>query len=134
MMSPLIGVALVSMAMKVLVQATVAIPAVAVMALTVRHFVMGFIHMNTLGTMTMLIMAYAVIEGWLDIGRKAVRIGLGILVSGIVLSEVLLFSQGTFFWAGWGLMPGHYIQLLSASALIPIGVGVLLVQALVRQR
>lgn len=130
----LIGVALVSMALKVLVQATVAIPAVAVMALTVRHFVMGFIHMNTLGTMTMLLLAYAVIQGWLDVRRKSVRFGLGTLVLGIVLSEVLLFAQGTFFWAGWGLMPGHYIQLLSVSALIPIGVVVLLVQALVRQR
>jgi len=130
----LIGVALISMALKVLVQATVAIPAVAVMALTVRHFVMGFIHMNTLGTMTMLLMAYAVVEGWLDINRKSVRFGLGAIVLGIVLSEVLLFTQGTFFWAGWGLLPGHYEELFGVSVLIPLGVGVLLVQALVRQR
>ena len=130
----LIGVALISMALKVLVQAAVAIPEVAIMALTVRHFVMGFIHMNTLGTMTMLLMAYAVVEGWLDINRKSVRFGLGALVLGIVLSEVLLFTQGTFFWAGWGLIPGHYEELFGVSVLIPLGVGVLLVQALVRQR
>jgi hypothetical protein len=129
----LIGVALVSMAMKVLVQAAVAVPQVAVMAFTVRHYVMGFIHMNTLGTMTCLLLAYAVMHGWCDLRSRTLRFGLGLIASGIVLSELMLFAQGTFFWAGWGLIPGHYWQLTVASALIPVGVFVVLVKGMMQR-
>jgi hypothetical protein len=125
----LIGVALVCMALKVLVQASVAVPSIAVMALTIRHFVMGFVHMNTLGVMTMLLCAYAILQGWFDLGRRGIRWGLGLVVAGIIASEILLLSQGTFFWMGWGLMPGHYWQLAFASALIPLGVILLLIYA-----
>ncbi|MCB0771319.1 MAG: hypothetical protein KDC00_13045 [Flavobacteriales bacterium] len=129
----LIGIALVSMAMKVLVQAGVAIPQVAVMAFTVRHYVMGFIHMNTLGTMTCLLLAYAVMHGWCDLRSPSLRTGLWLIASGIVLSELMLFAQGTLFWAGWGLIPGHYWQITAASALIPIGVLVVLVKGLTQR-
>lgn len=122
----LIGIALVSMAMKVLVQAAVAVPQVAVMSLTVRHLVMGFIHMNTLGTMTVLLLAYAITQGWCDPGRRTARAGLALLLTGIISSELLLFAQGTFFWAGWGMMPGHYWHLFIASALMPAGIALLL--------
>jgi hypothetical protein len=128
-----IGIALVSMALKVLVQASVALPSVAIMALTIRHFVMGFIHLNTLGTMTSLLLAYALTNDWFDLRRIAVRWGLGALIGGIILSEVLLFMQGTFFWAGLGLIPGHYLHMVLASALMPIGVLLLLWSGL-RQR
>ncbi len=126
----IIGVALVSMALKVLVQASVAIPPVAVMAFTIRHYVMGFIHLNTLGTMTMLLLAYALLHDWLDVRRWATRMGLAFTVAGIIVSELLLFGQGTFFWAALGLIPGHYWHMVIASALIPIGVILLLLSAL----
>ena len=122
----LVGVALVSMALKVLVQASVAVPAVAIMAFTLRHYVMGFIHMNTLGTMTMLLLAYAVVVGWCDLRQATARVGLLLLISGILFSELLLFAQGTFFWAGWGMIPGHYWHLFLASAMMPVGVGLML--------
>lgn len=125
----LIGVALVSMALKVLVQAAVAVPQVAVMALTVRHYVMGFIHLNTLATMTMLLLAYAVVHGWCLLRSKAERIGLALIIAGVVLSELLLFTQGSFFWFGWGMISGHYWHLFLASVLIPVGVGMLLITA-----
>ncbi len=122
----LVGIALVSMALKVLVQASVAIPAVAIMAFTLRHYVMGFIHMNTLGTMTMLLLAYAVVYTWCDLRQGLARTGLVLLITGILLSELLLFAQGTFFWAGRGMIPGHYWHLFLTSALMPVGVGLML--------
>ena len=130
----LIGIALVSMAMKVLVQASVAIPSVAIMALTIRHFVMGFIHLNTLGTMTSLLLAYAIANGWFEVRVTAVRVGLGALIGGIILSELLLFTQGTFFWAGLGLIPGHYLHMVIASGLMPLGVLLLLASGIWQRR
>jgi len=126
----LIGVALVSMAMKVVVQATVAVPSIAVMSLTVRHLVMGFIHMNTLGTMTALLLAYAITQLWVPMRSLIARTGLLLCTLGIIASELLLFTQGSFFWLGWGMMPGHYWHLFIASALIPAGVCMLLLTAL----
>ena len=114
------------MALKVLVQVTVAVPAVAVMALTIRHYVMGFIHMNTLATMTTLLLAYALTQGWLDVRATLVRAGLVLVVIGIIGSELMLFAQGTLWWAGLGMIPGHYIQLAVVSTLIPVGVAALL--------
>ncbi len=123
----LIGISLLSMAMKVLVQVAVAVPDVAMIGLTLRHFVIGFIHMNTLATMTTLLLAYALVQKWWDLSNMAVRTGLTLLICGIVGSEVLLFLQGTFFWAGLGLMPGHYLHLLIVSILMPVGISILLI-------
>lgn len=125
----LVGVALVSMALKVFVQATVAIPAVAVMALTIRHYVMGFVHMNTLATMTTLLLAYALTQGWLDVRNMMVRAGLLLVAAGIIGTELSLFIQGTLWWARWGMIPGHYMHLVIASAMIPTGVLLLLIGA-----
>ena len=70
--------------------------------------------------------AYAVLHGWCDL-RQASHASVSVLlVAGIILSELLLFAQGTFFWAGWGMIPGHYWHLFLASALMPVGVGLML--------
>ena len=122
----LVGIALVSMAMKVVTQTAVAIPSVAVVGLTLRHYVIGFIHLNTLAIMTCLLLAYALLQGWLDLARRGTRWGLICLISGIIGSELLLFLQGTFFWAGLGSIRGHYTHLFIVSALMPIGVAVIL--------
>jgi hypothetical protein len=126
----LVGVALVGMALKVLVQTGVAVPSVAVMAFTLRTYVMGFIHLNTLAIMTTLLLVHALLQGWLDVRSKLVKAGVALLTAGIIGSELMLFAQGTFLWSGWGLIPGHYLHLLIASALMPLGVGMLVVQGL----
>ena len=122
----LVGVALVGMGMKVLVQAAVAMPSVAVMAFTLRSYVMGFVHLNTLAIMTTLLLVYALLQGWLPVRSLAVKAGVALLTGGIILSELLLFTQGTFFWVGWGLIKGHYLHMVLASALMPLGVALLL--------
>lgn len=122
----LVGVALVGMGMKVLVQAAVAVPSVAVMAFTLRSYVMGFVHLNTLAIMTTLLLVYALLQGWLPVRSLAVKAGVALLTGGIILSELLLFVQGTFFWVGWGLIKGHYLHMVLASALMPLGVALLL--------
>lgn len=122
----LVGVALVGMGMKVLVQAAVAMPSVAVMAFTLRSYVMGFVHLNTLAIMTTLLLVYALLQGWLPVRSLAVKAGVALLTGGIILSELLLFTQGTFFWAGWGMIPGHYLHMVLASALMPLGVALVL--------
>ncbi|MBL0126677.1 MAG: hypothetical protein IPP83_04295 [Flavobacteriales bacterium] len=122
----LIGVMLVSMAMKIAAQSLVAIPAMATMSLTLRNYVIGFIHLNTLGAITSLLFAFALMRGWFDHRRLAMRFGLISFVLGFATSETLLFLQGTLFWAGLRKIPGYYLMLFGASTLLAVGVWVVL--------
>jgi hypothetical protein len=129
----LIGVMLLSMATKIGAQAAVSVPMVANMALTLRNYVIGFIHLNTLGSISALLFAHALMRGWFDERQPWVRLGLVLFITGYACSELLLFTQGTLFWFGSGLMPGYYWVLFSASVLLPVGVGTLLFTGLRRQ-
>lgn len=124
-MRALIGAALLSMAIKVMAQATVAIPSVTDMALTLRNYVIGFIHLNTLGAASSILLAFAVMRGWVNDHYRRVRIALSSFLLGFLLSEALLFIQGSLFWAGLGMIPGYYELLFGASALLPIGLWLL---------
>ena len=126
--------ALIGMALKVLMQTVVAIPAVAVMAFTIRNYVIGFIHLNMLGAISMMLFAMALLRGWLVSTDRLVRIGLSLFTAGVLLSEAALFVQGTFFWIGWGMIPAyHWIQLIT-SVPMPLGVIALLVHLVQRRR
>jgi hypothetical protein len=121
--------ALIGMALKVLMQAAVAIPQVAILAFTVRNYVIGFIHLNMLGAISLMLFAMALLEGWFVSTHPTARIGLSMFTSGVLLSESLLFGQGTMWWLGWGTIPGYYAWLVAVSSLIPLGVAVLLAHA-----
>ncbi len=125
--------ALIGMGLKVLMQTAVAVPAVAVMAFTIRNYVIGFIHLNMLGAISMMLFAMALLRGWFVSTDPLVRVGLSLFTGGVLLSEAALFVQGTFFWIGWGMIPGyHWIQLLT-SVPIPLGVIALLVHLVQRR-
>ncbi len=124
-MRTLIGAALLSMAIKVMAQAAVAVPSVADMALTLRNHVIGFIHLNTLGAASSILLAFAVMRGWVNDHDRRVHLALTSFLLGFLLSEALLFIQGSLFWAGLGMMPGYYEILFSVSALLPIGLWLL---------
>lgn len=124
-----IGTMLIAMAIKVAAQAAVAIPAVTDIALTLRNYVVGFVHLNTLGAATMVLLAFALERRWLDEARTSIRIGLALLIAGFALSELLLFGQGTLIWVRWGMLPGYHWMLFAASALLPIGAALLLLGA-----
>lgn len=114
-------VTLFSFIAKVFIQATVVVPEVARMAYTIRHFVIGFIHLIMLGALSLFFLAYMDCETKLFGRLQRYRAGLGLFVAGFVLSEGLLFGQGLLFWARMGFLPYYYWLLFGASALMPAG-------------
>ena len=118
---------LIGMGLKVVMQAAVAIPQVAIMAFTVRNFVIGFIHLNTLGAISMMLFAMALLRGWIVSTSASARIGLALFTAGMLLMEGVLFLQGLLFWIGWGMIPGYYAIILGVSMLLPAGIITLLV-------
>lgn len=118
--------ALAAMGLKVLMQAAVAIPQVAIMAFTVRNFVVGFIHLNTLAVISLMLFAMALLRGWFVSTSTVARVGLSTFTAGMLLMETVLFTQGLCFWLGWGMIPGYYWIILLVSLLVPVGTFVLL--------
>ena len=121
--------ALVAMGLKVVMQAAVAIPELALMAFTVRNFTVGFIHLSTLGGITMMLFAMALLKGWFVSTSFVARAGLSIFTTGFLLHEAVLFVQGAMFWFGFGMMPGYYWIMLLVSVPLPLGIFILMVHS-----
>lgn len=122
----LFAIAAAGLLLKVGVQSAVAIPQIATIAYTIRNYVIGFIHLVLLGVISSFILASAIEKGAIPVSRTLARAGIVFFVAGFLLSELLLFLQGTLLWAQIGFMPWYYELLFGASLLIPFGIILLL--------
>jgi len=116
----LLWVGLGSLAAKIVVQSFVAIPVLAEVALAVRNFVIGFIHLAVLGSVSLTAIALLVEVGLLPGARRAV-VGYGCLIVAFLSTELLLFGQGLLLWLGLGYQPLYYELLFGSSLLFPLG-------------
>lgn len=121
-----LGLAFAGYFLKVLIQTAVIIPYIATIGFTIRNYVIGFIHLILLLVISAFIFGLGINKGVFSIQRPVARLGMISLSAGFLLSEFLLFLQGTFFWAALGFLPGYYTSLFVVSALIPLGVGLFL--------
>lgn len=124
---PLLIVAGSSFLLKIIFQVIIVVPYMATIAYTIRNYVIGFFHLLLLGMISSFLLGYADSEKL--IGSKTVLAKFGILlfVAGFVLSEFIIFLQGTLFWGSKGFMPYYYELLFGASFLLPLGIGIYLV-------
>lgn len=112
--------ALASLTAKAVIQLALIIPAVSVVAYTIRMYVIGFLHLVMLGGISLGLAAIAIQKGWLPIGSLS-KWGWILLSIGFLLSEFLLLGQGTLLWLQAGFMPHYYMLLFLASLLFPLG-------------
>lgn len=118
----LLKVAVLSFGLKIIVQAAVAIPSVAEIAYTIRNYVIGFIHLVLLGVISAFLFSLAYKRGILDRKAPLINIGAITFICGIILSELLLFLQGSMLWGAMGFLPWYYEILFAFSALMPFGI------------
>ncbi|MFN7117379.1 MAG: hypothetical protein ACK4TA_11310, partial [Saprospiraceae bacterium] len=126
----LIIVAFYSFLFKMVVQALVALPFIAEAAYTIRNYVIGFIHLVLLGAISTYLISYAVESGLISSKSRMVKAGIGCFIAGFLLSEALLFLQGTMLWGAKGFLPFYYEMLFGTSVLIPLGIALLLINGL----
>ncbi len=122
----LLGVAFGAFITRILIQSVVFWPAVATISFTIRNFVLGFIHLILLGTVTFFVLAYARRTGLVLLDRGLATWGLVLLLSGFAGSEALLFLQGLLIWMGQGFIPFYHESLFAVSVLLPLGVALIL--------
>lgn len=114
-----------SLIAKVLIQMAVVIPFVAVISYTIHNYVIAFIHLIMLGSVTFTISSLLIQEGVLPFNKTA-RYGWSILALGFILTEFILFGQGSLLWMRVGFVPGYYEILFATSTLLPIGIAIIL--------
>ncbi|NNF33065.1 MAG: hypothetical protein HKN68_03105 [Saprospiraceae bacterium] len=118
--------ALLCLAVKIVIQTLVAIPALAVISYTIKNFVIGFIHLLMLGAITSFSLVFLINMGKVKIEKM--KSGINIFLLGFVGSELILFLQGVMLWQKMGFLPYYYHILAILSALMPIGFLTLLIK------
>lgn len=109
----LFGFAVIALIAKICIQAALVSPEIADVSTTIRNFLLGYIHLITLGIVTGFVMMFLYVNP--DFRPKP--IGLILIVIGFLGTEILLFSQGYALWTGIGPLP-FYNQLLAVFSLV----------------
>ncbi len=117
----LIKIAIVCFLLKILIQIALVNPEVAEMAFTIRNLTIVFIHLIFLGIVTLFMLGFSMHQGGFNIGKRSAQWGIVLILTGFILSELILFTQGTLFWMQLGFMPHYYLSLFVVSALMPVG-------------
>jgi hypothetical protein len=120
----ILGTALLSFILKILMQTVVVVPYIATVAYTVRNFVIGFLHLMLLGMITTFLLGFALYRKWVPGRSRLVRAGLVVFLVAFFVSEAILFLQGVMLWAAKGFLPMYYEMLFIASCLMPISISV----------
>jgi len=113
---------LVSWLVKVAIQSIVLLPAAAVVSFTIRSFMIGFIHLTMLGFISGLLFALLLGSMGVMMDNRRTYAASTVFISGFVLTELLLFGQGLFYWFQWGQLPAFYELIFGASVLLPLSI------------
>lgn len=108
-----------SLVLKVLIHVAVAVPVVAEISYTIKNFVIGFIHLVVLGSVTLTVVGILLERNLLPSDGISKR-GWQLLLAAFILTELLLMGQGLLLWMQLGFLPHYHLILFLISALFPL--------------
>lgn len=111
-----------SFALKIVIQSIVVIPEVAVISYTIRQFVVGFIHLTMLGSVTCLILAQLYEHYQSLFSNKTSLFGGYIFMASFIATEAILFLQGLMLWAELGFAQFYHQTLFIATTALVLGI------------
>lgn len=114
----LVHISFYALTLKVGIQLAVVIPFVAKASYTIKNFVIGFIHLLMLGSLSIFLI---VLMSHLWKTKISVN-AFWMMLLGITFTEFLLFFQGLLIWLEKGFMAHYYDYILSASGLLLLGI------------
>lgn len=127
----LLILSVVSISVKIILQVASVIPEVAVAAYKVRHFTIGFIHLAMLGLITGFIFFFLAATE-IKVQSNFWKSGILLFYTGFLVTEALLFTQGTMTFVKLGTVDYLPNYLLAASILLPAGLLLIVLAALKR--
>lgn len=122
----LLGLALVALILKLIMQAMSVIPVVSPFAFGYRPIVIGYLHLVLLGFVSFALLGGLLHAGLLSYKKRTARIGIGIFITGVMLNEVLLMMQGIAS-IRYESVPGVPVLLFVMAGWIFSGVALLLI-------
>jgi ABC-type arginine/histidine transport system permease subunit len=127
------SLALCSLFLKVGIQLLTIFPNLAEVSHQIRNFVIGFIHLTTLGIITGFLLGILVQNKMLSADSKTLKIGVKCFIFGYISTETLLFLQGWFLFFGEGSIPGYFQSILIFSILLVLGL-VLIIKSAINKK
>lgn len=108
------------LSLKIVIQALVAIPYLAVVSYTIRNFIIGFIHLLMLGVLSVFIMG--MIYELRSVSHRVEKPATYLFFVAFLSTELLLFIQGLRLWFNAGFMPRYDEMILIASIFFPVAI------------
>ncbi|RED26447.1 hypothetical protein BD847_0365 [Flavobacterium cutihirudinis] len=124
------SLALCSLFLKVGIQLLTIFPNLAEVSHQIRNFVIGFIHLTTLGIITGFLFGILLQNKMLSANSSILKIGVKCFIFGYIATEVLLFLQGWFFFFGEGTLSGYFQSILILSILLVLGLILIMISAI----
>ena len=121
----LYSVSIFCLSIKVALQLTSLLPDFSQVIYQHRYFVIGFIHLLMLGTVTGFLFAF-LMRNQLTRPSSSLSFGVFCFLAGFLLTEMLLFIQGYLYFAELPIMPHYNLFLFIASIFLPIGIALIL--------
>jgi len=117
----LLKLAFACLVFKVVVQSALVFPFVAVISYTIRLYVIGFIHIIMLGVVSFTVGSITLQKSYY--GYKGLNIfGWKLIIMAFIITELLIFLQGTMIWMEKGFIMYYYEWMFYSSLLFPIGI------------
>lgn len=119
------SLALCSLLLKIGVQLLILIPNLAEVSHQVRNFVIGFIHLTSLGVITGFLLGVLLQNKLLSQQTQLLRAGIKSFIVGFIVTEVFLFLQGSFIYFRNEALFGYREGICGASVLIVAGLSLI---------
>ena len=117
----LFGFAFSCLVLKVMIQSSTLIPALAIASHGVRNFTVGFIHLAMIGIVNSFLFGFVTQTTFYGIKNKMGDFGIILFLLGFTVMEYLLFSEGLNLYIGNGYHQIYYLAILIATVFIGIG-------------
>ncbi|OIV41459.1 hypothetical protein [Flavobacterium johnsoniae] len=124
------GLALCSLFLKIGIQLLTISPNIAEVSHQIRNFVIGFIHLTTLGIITGFLFGILLQNKILSSNSFILKIGVKSFIFGYLATEVLLFFQGAFLYFEKGMISGYFESIFVFSLLLVFGLILIMVSIL----
>ena len=122
--------ALWSLSLKMILQLAVLLPDLTEVSHQIRNWVIGFIHLTTLGIITGFLFGILLQNDLIPRKAYLSKIGVKCFFFGYVITELLLFLQGIFYFVDKGLLFGYYEAIFGGSIFIVAGLLLILISVL----
>ena len=129
----LFAIGVLCLVIKVLIQVVVVVPVAAEISYTIRNYLIGFIHLITLGAVSFPLVAILLKEKILTQNYMTYN-GWKIFTFGCILKKLILFGQGTLLWLKKGFLPYYQELILGVTALLPAALLLILLGQLNHKR